>query len=403
MKITSRLTQHLAAFGLFLLFAVLNPITDASAKCPDEESLSRNGRIAMVEVQKLTSENRLSEAKEALLKFNRDYPDENHPYVAYTLAGLLAGENLLSPALVHYQKTVDMCPSYGPAWQNMGKICYDLKKFGQAAFALENAYELMDKKNPLLLFHAAIAHISDKKPGKALRHMQLLTSGQAGAPKPEWVKLMVSLSIEQHREKTAIATVENLLAKDNPAPYLFRLAATLYLHVKKNREAAKALSVYGMLSPLTITEQTLLADLYNNLGIPFKAAQHYEKLIEKNPEKQIYERLTSAWLEARELEKALMAAKKGLTFHPEFQALWKLKGWIHYEKKEFKQASEAFSKAYALKETDSKSLFMHGLCAGKAGQYDIARKTLKKASHCSQYKSRALTLIRQMEQKNDNS
>jgi tetratricopeptide (TPR) repeat protein len=401
MEKASWLTHQVTAF--ILLFAVFTPITQALAKCPDEKTLSRNGRIAMVEVQKLTGENKLAQAKATLLKFNRDYPDENHPYVAFTLAGLLTGENLLSNALVWYQKTIDMCPSYGPAWQNMGKICYDLKKFDQAALALENAYELMEKKNYLLLYHAAIAHISDKKPEKALVHMQFLTSGQAGDPSPDWVKLLVNLSIEQHREKSAIVTVENLLAHANPGPYLFRLAATLYLHVKKYRQAAEALSVYGMLSPLNLTEQILLADLYNNLGMPFKAAQCYEKIIKKNPEKKIYRRLASAWFDACEPEKAMMVAKNGLTFHPSCPKLWKLVGWIHYEKKEFKQASQAFSQAFILKGTDSKSLFMHGLCACKAGQYEIAKKALKKASHCSRYKIQALALIRQMKLENDHS
>ncbi len=401
MKKASWLTHQVTAF--ILLFSVFIPITQALAKCPDEKTLSRKGRIAMVEVQKLTNENKLVQAKQTLVKFNRDYPDENHPYIAFTLAGLLTGENLLPAALVSYQKTIEMCPSYGPAWQNMGKICYDLEKFNQAAMALENAYELMEKKNYLLLYHAAIAHISDKKNEKALKHMQFLTSGRAGDPTPDWVKLLVNLSIEQHREKSAIATVENLLAQDNPAPYLFRLAATLYLHVKKNRQAAEALSVYGMLSPLTRTEQILLADLYNNLGMPFKAAQYYENIIEKNPEKKIYKRLASAWLAACEPEKAMMAAKKGLAFHPSCHKLWKLMGWIHYDKKEFKQASQAFSQAFILKATDSKSLFMHGLCACKAGQYEIAKKALKKASLCSRYKIQALALIRQMKLENDHS
>ena len=176
-----------------------------------------------------------------------------------------------------------------------------------------------------------------------------------------------------------------------------------YLHLNKYRDAAKVLSVYGMLTPLTIAEQTLLADLYNNLGIPFKAALQYEKVVEKRPDKKIYERLTSAWLKACKPEKALNAAQKGLDVYPNLQSLWKLSGWIHYENKEFKKASQAFSKAFTLKQTDSKSLFMHGLCASKAGWHDIARQVLTKAACHSQYKQKALALIRQMEHASDKS
>ena len=397
MEKTNRVIKQLTTLCLIIFFAAFIQSAAASDICPDEKTLSKNARIALVEAQKQMSENNLPAAKTILVEFNRAHSDENHPYVSYTLANLLAGENLLAPALEQYQKTVDMCPAYAPAWQNMGKICFDLEKFEQAAFAMEKAYEHMDKKDHRLLFHAAVAHVSAEMPENALAHMQFLTSGRAGNPEPDWVKLMVNLSIELKKEKQAIATVERLLGKTDPEPYLFRLATTLYLQTQKYRQAVTALSAYSLLSPLTTAEQTLLADLYNHQGIPFKAAQHYEKVLAHGPDKKLYERLTSAWLEAREPEKALKAAKKGLAAYPKFHSLWKLKGWIHYEEEAFKAASEAFSKAFALKKTDSRSLFMHGLCAAKAGQHDIAKKVLKEASSHSQYKQQALALIRQMQ------
>ncbi|WP_148278145.1 tetratricopeptide repeat protein [Desulfobacula toluolica] len=392
-------TQYVTALWLFLVFVLLPASTGAAdAQCPDEKTLSRNARIALVAAQKQINENNPSNARQTLLKFNQEYPDENHPYVAYTLANLLVEKDLLSQALAQYQKTIDMCEGYAPAWQNMGKICFDLKKFNQAALAMEKTYELTGRKNHLLLFHAAVAHISDKKSEKALNHLQFLTSGKAGPPEAGWVKLMAQLSIEQQQTKKAIAIVENLLDKKNPDACLFRVAANLYLHMNKYRKAAEALSVYGMLCPLAIAEQTLLADLYNNLGIPFKAALHYEKVIEKKSEKKTYERLASAWLEACKPEKAMRAAEQGLKIHPKSQALWKIKAWIHYDNKEFHKASQAFLQACVLKKSDSKSLFMHGLCACKAGRHEIAKKALEKASCHSRYKKQALALIRQMEQ-----
>ncbi len=375
----------------FLFFMVQVSVqADEKNKCPDEESLTLKARIALVSAQEYMGENKNSEAKDILSQFIQKYPDQNHAYITFTLANLLLAENLLTKALGFYQKTIDMCPLYAPAWQNMGKTYFDLQKFNQAAFAMEKVFELTGRQEYQLLFHAAVAHFSDKNPGKALAHMQFLTSGRAGIPKPNWVKFMVNLSIEQNQAPKAIQVIENLLGQKNPDPYLFKLAATLYLYMNKYRDAAQVLSVYSLLTPLSIAEQTLLADLYRNLGVPFKAAGLYEKIIKQKPERKIYKRLASAWFEAYKPEKAMAVIHEGLKTYPDLHALWKLKGWIYYKNDIFGQASEAFAKASTLKKSDLQSLFMHGLCASKAGQYDIAKKALKKAASHAQYKQQAL-------------
>lgn len=393
----NRKTPLKITFSIILIIFLMSLSNAGAMECPKEETLTRGARIALVEAQKLIDEKEKDKACQTLLEFIKDYPDENHPYVSFTLAGLMLEKNKPSMALVHYQSTIDMCPYYAPAWQNMGKICFDLEKFDRAALAMEKAYELTGGNNHQLLFHAAVAHISGKSPEKALDHMKFLTSGRAGIPKPNWVKLMVNLSIEQKQYSGAIKTIENLVAQKAPDAYLFKLATSLYLQMNKYKEAAKSLSLYGMLTPMNIAEQTLQANLYNNLGIPFKAASYYEKVIKEKPQKVIYERLASSWLEACESEKAMVAAKKGLELYPESPALWKLTGWIFYRNKEFKNASKAFSRAVFLNKKDLKSLFMHGLCACRSGQNDIAKKALRKASGHSQYKTQALALLRQME------
>ncbi len=68
-----------------------------------------------------------------------------------------------------------------------------------------------------------------------------------------------------------------LLKSKDPDPVLWRLAATLNLELKRYKKATEKLAVYAMLSPLSPAEEMLLADLYNKLGIPSKAAQMYEK------------------------------------------------------------------------------------------------------------------------------
>jgi len=49
-------------------------------------------------------------------------------------------------ALSHYKASVDLYPDYAPIWQNMGKICFDLKQYEKAGDCLLKAYETGKKK-----------------------------------------------------------------------------------------------------------------------------------------------------------------------------------------------------------------------------------------------------------------
>ncbi|MEH0021033.1 MAG: tetratricopeptide repeat protein [Desulfobacter sp.] len=366
-------------------------------KCPDENTLTRQARIALVEAQKLMGEEKIKEAKITLETFVREYPEENHAYVAYTMAGIYLEQGKMEAALAQYEKTIGFCPAYAPAWQNIGKVCYDLGKYSRAATALEKTWELTGKENHALRFHAAAAYISAKAPQKALTILEFLCSGQAGAPEENWVKLLVHLSIEQKTPGSAVKTVERLLAQPDPKPYLFLLATSLYLDMNLYKKAVQNLDAYGLIKSLTRAEQILLADLYNNLGIPARAAENYEKSLALEPSQKIHERMATAWFDACEYETALAAAKQGLTTYPDSYALWKLVGWIHYEAKAFVPAAEAFHQASTLDPKDAKSLFMYGLCSCRAGDNESARKALQQAACNVNYKDRAMGLIRQME------
>ncbi|WP_242637466.1 tetratricopeptide repeat protein [Desulfobacter hydrogenophilus] len=397
--------QCMEGFTVFLFLITIFSGTAAYSQpkeapqgaCPDEQTLTRDARLFLSEAQKLMAENKLNQASKQLTQFIAQHPDENHAYVTFTLAGLNLEMGKMETAVAFYEKTLALCPAYAPAWQNLGKICYDLGRFERAAQALEKTWELTGRTNHTLRFHSAVARLSAKQPAKALPHLEFLTSGQAGPPEENWVKLMVQLSIENKKSAKALKTVERLLAIPNAKPYLLRLAASLNLALNNHKKAAQNLSAYGLITPLPLREQTLLADLYNNIGIPALAAKNYEKALALKSSLKLYERLASAWFDACEMNKALAAVKQGLKAYPHSHAMWKLKGWIHYEAKVFNKASSAFAKALVLNKKDAKSLFMHGLCACRAGHTDQARKILKQAAAHRRYKTQAMALIRQMD------
>ena len=380
---------------LLILLSAMASVVNASS---GEKDLSRNARVALVEAQRCMKAKQHAQAQKVLLDFVEKCSEENHHFVEFTLAGLFYDKNQQVEAIEHYRKTVAICPSYGPGWRNLGKICFDHKKFSEAARAMEKAYEIGGRKKPLLLFHAAVAHISAKAPQKAFVHMRFLTSGKAGKPDTNWVKIFANLSLELKCPGKALGTILRLIKAPDPDPVLWRLAATLYLEQKKYRKATEVLAVYAVLKPLSISEMRLLADLYSQLDIPYEAARWYERVIEKKPGKALYKRLVSSWREACCSDRAFSAVERGLLEYPDCHGLWKMKGWIFYDVHDFNNASAAFSKASGLNVKDMKSLFMQGLCACRAGRTDVALKALKAVESCPEYKKQARALMRELAQ-----
>ena len=284
---------------------------DASkGSCPDEKTLTPNARTALVQAQKLITEKQAARAEEVLNKFLQNHPDENHAFVTYTLAACYLDMNKEKSALAQYERTIEFCPAYAPAWQNLAKICFDLKKYDRAGTALEKAWELTGRKNHLLRFQAAAAFISGKKQQKALPILTDLCSGKAGVPEEKWVKLLVQTAVEAKQPKTALRTVERLLDGTDPDPYLFRLASVLYLETANYRKAAQNLEAYSLVSTLSRQERKLLADLYVNLGVPSRPLRIMQCLWLQTPVPGSGNGLRPAGLKPAIMSKPLMPLKK---------------------------------------------------------------------------------------------
>eukprot|EP01155_Anaeramoeba_flamelloides_P019564 Anaeramoba_flamelloidesa574996_18.p1 GENE.a574996_18~~a574996_18.p1 ORF type:complete len:399 (+),score=30.09 a574996_18:283-1479(+) len=374
--------------------------TVSKGSCPDEKTLTQNARTALVQAQKLLTEKKAARAETTLTEFLQNYPDENHAFVAYTLAACYLDLNKSKSALEQYEKTIEYCPAYAPAWQNLGKICFDLKKYTRAGTALEKAWALTGRKNHTMRFHAAVAFVSAKKQRKALSILTDLCSGKSGPPEEKWVKLLVQTAVEAKQPETGLGTVERLLVGSDPEPYLFRLASGLYLEAANYRKAAQNMEAYSLVATLSRQERKLLADLYVNLGIPSRAAPNYAALTAATPCARLWERTAACWFEACDYDQALDSAQKGLAAFPKSPRLWRIKGWVHYENKDYSLASKAFAKASNLDHKDINSLFLYGLCACRAGDKDSAKKALEKVACHDRYKARALGIIHEMEAEN---
>ncbi len=363
--------------------------------CPDQNTLTNPARIALVGAQKQMEEKHSDQAQKILEEFLASHPKENHPYITFTLGAIYLESDSLGKSRNMFTQSVEKCPVFSAAWQNLGKVCYDLKEYVRAAQAFDTVYELEGK--PKFRFHAAVAWMEAKKKTRAFDHMLFLTSGNAGPPKKEWVEFMAHLALELKRSKEAIPVLESLLAKKNPPAYLFKLVTSLYLEQNSYRKAAQSLSAYSMIKEMNPREMRLLGDLLYSQGVPMKAAIWYEKVNQVKPCLRNCVRLVSALNEGFSSQKAIQAADKGLQSYPESVELWRLKAWACYGEKHFQEAARCFSKVVRLNKKDAKSLFMSGLAAYRAGEKNKARAALKLAAAHKSYKNQANALIRQID------
>ncbi len=394
-KFFSMLCIFMFCFMGFVSSPWANEKKKFSPSCPDQNTLGTAARIALFEAQKKMGEERYAEAKKVLEKFLADHPNQNHPYIGITLGSLYLRANALTKARIMFEQCIDSCSEFSAAWQNLGKVCYDLKEYKKAAQAFDKVYEMEEK--PMFLYHGAVSWMAANRKELAFEKSLFLTQGKAGPPKKEWVELMVHLAMELKRSKEAVPILENLLAQPEPPAYLLKLATVVYLEQNSYRKAAQALSAYSMLEELKIREMQLLADLLHSQGIPLKAAVWYEKVYRAKPNLKNCLRLASCLHEGYAGKKALDFVEKGILSYPDSYKLWRIKAWICYGEKNFKESSHCFSKVAKLNKKDTKSLFMSGVAAYRAGEKERAKKVLKLVADKKKYTSQAKSLIRQID------
>jgi tetratricopeptide (TPR) repeat protein len=334
-------------------------------------------------------------AKECLRKFIEKYPGESHYLVEFTLATALAMVGKNREALPHYCAAANLYPAFAAAWQNMGKIYFDQKQYGEAGDCLLKAYEVYEKKDSSLLYYAAVSYIMAKKERKALPHLEYLSSGRAGTPKVEWLEALFKVCMDLHLKEKAFDVICSLLDKNGADPRWWKVLAQFYLQQGDYQNAVEALTVYSYLTPINREEIMLLADLNNAVGVPLGAAGYYEKALtlENNPAN--YEKLASAYIAAHKSAKAIDVLNRALQKRPT-SGLCFLMGQVLYEQEKLGKAYDAFDRSARLDPKRGRTYLMMGYCALQMDKKDKARKAFQNAARCPKQRKHAKELLKQL-------
>ena len=114
-------------------------------------------------------------ARQCLKKFIEKHPEKPHYLVEFTFANTLAAADKNTEALQHYRAAANLYPAFAAAWQNMGKIYFDLNQYDEAGDCFLNAYELSEKNDHSMLYYASVAYIMAENGVRALPHLEYIS------------------------------------------------------------------------------------------------------------------------------------------------------------------------------------------------------------------------------------
>ena len=336
-------------------------------------------------------------AVQVLQTFLKKYPKRNHYLVEFTLANAFSLSGKDKEALFHYRLTVKMYPEFSYAWQNMGRIYFDQKRYGKAGDCLLKAHNVAQTGETSNLYYAAISYILAEEHNRALPHLRYLISGEAGTPKIEWLEAFLQVCMELHLEDEAFRAVNLLLAKDGDNPRWWKFMAHLYLRQNDYKKAVTALTIRSYLTTINRMDVMLLGDLNNAIGVPAKAAQYYEQavILKDDTKPADYGKLASAYLAAHRPAKAEETLKWALKKTQTFKLGFML-GQIFYEEEKWSDAYQAFSRCASFKDGNGRSLLMMGYCALQMDKTVMARKAFQKATRFPKQRKTAREMLKQM-------
>ena len=336
-------------------------------------------------------------------------------------------------AALCYRRAVARDPKHKGAWNNLAQSLFESEQYLEASDAFFKCYELSQRKAAKLLYYSSLtllvaqrygdflarfeklfeAHPAEIElvwkenyvygllhadlPKKAIPFMVELAREFRGKKQRHWREILLQqyMALEMHAE--AEAFLQRLTRLEPTEALWWKGLAHLYLQVGKHRKALAALTIYSFLSPLSDEERTLIADLYLQEGIPAKAAFHYEKRAEKEPDRELLLRLSRSYLELDQPDKALQALAR-IEEKERDGDVEMTRGNIFYSMKQYDPAAASFEKAAAANGNKGhRAHLMAGYSYWHLGRYQTAKEMFAKAAAGKDLEKEALKAIEQLE------
>ena len=425
------------------LMSLLLFCTASAAAAPQAEDLPLPVRVVLSKINPLLIGKQYDRAIEKLLKFqargkSRFRPDREdpkgyyHPEIYYTLGNcyLLKGKYRL--AAHAFEKAVKGNDAHTYAWLNLAKACYEQRRYLEAAHAFKKSYTTAEAKNPEHLYFSAVAylmaakylrsiqifkillaaHPSAVKPKwrehlvyallavdqglKALPHIRQLIHTFSGKKEIQWQEILLQQYIQLNMQKEALSYAKGLARNTPTLAKWWKALAHIQLNQSHTEAALAALTIYSFLTPLSLEEKKLLADLNLQVGIPIKAVPAYENYLKEKPDKELLQHLIVAYRQLGEPESAIECLDRfdSVKNDPE---LMLIEGELLYALKKFDQAAVLYRRAARKKgKHTGRAWLMAGYAAWQINDISASKKAFVKAADYEKEKKTATKALRQL-------
>ncbi|BBO92436.1 tetratricopeptide repeat protein [Desulfosarcina ovata] len=430
---------RLALLLIMLAFPVGVSAVDNSSRQPMPPAV----RLVLARISPMIKAEDYPHAVEALKAFkaraeSSGGTDGDHPEIGFALGNCYLMLEQHASAVAAYKRVVARDETHTAAWLNMAKACYELEQYADAGRAFEKGYATATEKSPQTLYYSAVAHMLAGNNARAVDLFRRLADAHPDALKPEWKENWVQslLAMDRPRQalplirdlarvytgekkiqwqeillyqyvqldmpKAAIALAQRLTRQAPTVAKWWKALAHVQLSARKEAAALAALTIYSYLTPLSLDEKKLLADLNLQLGIPVKAAPLYEAYLKEKPNPRVLERLATAFQQMGRPETAL-ARIDTLASRSHDPALQLLRGELLYELKRYDAAVVVYRQVARAKGRHAgRAWLMAGYAAWQMHDWAASKNAFAHAAEYKAEKRSATNALRQLAQQSAN-
>lgn len=223
-------------------------------------------------------------------------------------------------------------------------------------------------------------------------------------PKESWYQLKLAMHFELEQYPQAADTLEVMVSGWPDKKQYWSQLSSVYLKLKQDNRALSVLALAHRRNMLeTESEHMQLANLYQYLEVPYKAAEVMEASIEAGKitaNRKNWEQAANAWYQAQELDKALNAYNQAGQFSEDGK-LHLRRAYILVDYERWEEARTALTAALdkgGLNERDVGNVYLLlGMAELRLKRYDAAGQAFTQARRYDRSRNAAREWLRQLE------
>ena len=436
-------------FAALILMLLLLPPTVCAQKRSKVQVMPLPMRLVLFKINPMLQKKEYARIVETLLAFQArggpapesgrpDPKGYHHPEIYFILGNCHLLLEHYALAATAYRQAVARDAGHTSAWLNLARTYYEMNQYAKAGDCFAKAYETAEVKTPEPLYYSAVAYLMADDHKRSIGFFEQLLAAHPDAVKPEWKEYLIHALLASGQPRRALPYIRELarsysgdkqirwqeillyqyiqlempdealdlalnLTRQAPTVAQWWKALThIQLNAGREEEALAALTIYAFLTPMSMAEKQLLADLNLQLGIPVKAAPVYETCLKEKPNKELLQRLILAYRQLGRPQKALERIN-AIALDPKKDTdLMMLKGEMLYSLKQFSEAAAAYRQAARSGGRQvGRAWLMAGYAAWQMNNISAGKEAFVKAAKYKREKKAATAALRQLARLSD--